>query len=398
MDSQAHKTVLTALLIAPDRGLADQFQQSVSGVRTFQVMAELKSYPSEHTLEIRLRQVKPDVVLIDVGTDLEKAIRLVEFVSNYRPATQVVGLHRSNDSAAVVRTLRAGASEFLWAPFEAQQQLEAVARIQRLRQPASAETAASGRVLVFASAKPGSGASTIAVQTAFALRRATGDRVLVLDLDLTGGTLGFYLKLHHTYSVVDLFERSDGLDPAVWASLVAHCDGVDVVPAPDEPDNGPIEPSRLHDALEFSRMLYSWVILDAPALPHRTSLLTVSEADEAFVVTTSELASLHLTRRAVSLLEQLGFTKERYRVLVNRTSKRDGITASDMEKIFNCPVSHLFPNDYFSLHRVISLGHALGPETELGRALEKFAAKLVDNARRESQRSAAVEAQTAQTA
>ncbi len=396
MDFQGRKTELTALLIAPDRELAEQFQRSAAELRTFQVLAELKSYPSEHTLEIRLRQVKPDVVLIDVATDLEKAIRLVEFVAGYRPVTQVVGLHRSNDSGAVVRTLRAGASEFLWAPFEAQQQREAVARIQRLRQPVTTETTQNGRVLVFASAKPGSGASTIAVQTAFALRRATGDRVLLVDLDLMGGTLAFYLKLHHTCSVTDLFERSDGLDPAVWASLVAHCDGVDVIPAPDEPDSGPVEPNRLHDALEFARMLYSWVLLDAPALPHRTSLLAVSEADEAFVVTTSELASLHLTRRAVSLLEQLGFTKERYRVLVNRTSKRDGITASDMEKIFNCPVRHMFPNDYFSLHRVISLGHALGPETELGRALDRFAGSLVENARQEAQRSAAaLEAKTA---
>ena len=71
----------------------------------------------------------------------------------------------------------------------------------------------------------------------------------------------------------------------------------------------PPEPNRLHDVIEFARMIYGWVILDVPAIPHRTSLLSVSESDEAYVVSTSELASLHLTRRAVNVLEQLGFTK-----------------------------------------------------------------------------------------
>ena len=36
------------------------------------------------------------------------------------------------------------------------------------------------------------------------------------------------------------------------------------------------------------------------------------------------------------------------------------------------------PNDYFSLHRVVTLGQPLGPEGELGKAIEKLAAGLCD--------------------
>ena len=157
-----------------------------------------------------------------------------------------------------------------------------------------------------------------------------------------------------------------------------------------------MDPNRLHDVVEFARMLYGWVILDVPAIPHRSSLLSVSESDEAFLISTSELASLHLTRRAVNVLEQLGFTKDRYRVLINRTSKKDGIGSSDMEKIFNCPVDQMFPNDYFSLHRVISLGQSLTNDCELGRTIDQYAVRMVESMRAEAQRATSVlETQTA---
>jgi pilus assembly protein CpaE len=387
---------LTALLIAPNRDLASAFQASVSETRAFQILADLKTYPTRQTLDIRLRQLKPDLVLIDAATNLDQAAELVEFVASYRPVTQVVGLHTGNSSEAIVRMLRCGACEFLHGPFDASVQQEAIARIRRLRQPEVSTQPEFGRVIAFASTKPGSGASTLATQTAFAIRRATGDRVLLVDLDLTGGTVGFYLKIHHDASIKDAFEHSDSIDPTTWTSLVANCDGIDVLPAPESPDNTSTEPNRLHDILEFARMLYGWIILDVPVIPHRTSLLAVSEADEAFLVSTSELASLHLTRRAVSVLDQLGFTRERYRVLINRSNKRDGIGASDMEKIFSCTVHQMFPNDYFSLHRVISLGHSLTSDCELGRTIDKYAANMIQRLRQETEKvSGGLEAQTA---
>src|SRR5687767_7622971 len=53
-------SVLTALLIAPDRDLAQQFTGTLTETRAFQVLADLKSYPARNTLDIRLRQFKPD--------------------------------------------------------------------------------------------------------------------------------------------------------------------------------------------------------------------------------------------------------------------------------------------------------------------------------------------------
>ena len=73
--------------------------------------------------------------------------------------------------------------------------------------------------------------------------------------------------------------------------------------------------SRLHEVLEYARMLYSWVILDLPAIFRQLSMFALTEAEQAYLVATPELASLHLGRRAVGMLQQLGFDRDRFRAL-----------------------------------------------------------------------------------
>jgi pilus assembly protein CpaE len=123
------------------------------------------------------------------------------------------------------------------------------------------------------------------------------------------------------------------------------------------------------------------VLLDTPAVFYRTTLMAVSESDSALLVATSELPSLHQARRAVQLLANLGFDRDRFRVVINRVNRRDGIAPADLEKIFSCPVFASLPNDYFSLHRVVTLGHSLGFDCELGRAVEDLAGRLTGTAK-----------------
>ena len=92
--------------------------------------------------------------------------------------------------------------------------------------------------MAFSSAKPGSGASTLAAQAAFALRRATSQRVLLADFDLMGGMIGFYLKLTNTKSLLDALQMAERLQDGAWASCVAVADGVDILPAPETPYAG----------------------------------------------------------------------------------------------------------------------------------------------------------------
>jgi len=380
---------LTSLMISPNRELAQQFSATLPSTRAFHVLAEMKSYPPVQTLDIRLRQLRPDLVFLDLATDLDQAAELIEFIAGIRPPVYVVGLHFLNDSEAILKSLRAGATEFLYAPFDIEMQRQALVRIVRLRKPSTRSEADRGRLVVFSSSKPGSGASTLACETAFALNKQSGKKILLADFDVISGSVAFFLKIGQEFSLLDALKQMDESGEPDWSSLVVSTDGIDVLTAPDTPANDPLDPDRLHDALESLREVYDWIVIDLPSIFEKLSLLTMSDCDEAFVVSTSELPSLHLTRKAVAYLGAVGFGMERYRVLVNRLGKQENITSEDMAKIFGAPVHATFPNDYLSIHKGMTLGTPLGVRCPLGKSVDTFAGQLAARASAEKKRAGA---------
>jgi pilus assembly protein CpaE len=364
---------LTALLIAPDRELARQFAASLPGACGFQILTELRAYPSRQTLEIRLRQLQPVLVLLDVATDLDLASEVIRWALAIDPSLHVIGLHVRNDPDAVVRVLHQGATEFLTAPFEQSVQRQAVERIRRLRRPAPQPAQHSGKVFVFTSAKPGSGASTLAAQVGFALGRSGASKILLADLDPMSATVSFYIKLGDS--------EPEGLD--LWDRIVPTVHGLDAMPSPGV-TAAPDPPAMLHDFLERARTAYDWILLDLPAVFYRSSLLALPESDRTFLVTTPELPSLHLARKAVSFLAQLGFGQDRVRILLNRVERKSGLNSSDVEKILNAPVYRSFPNDYFTLDRALVEGQPITPGCDLAREIDEFARRLVEPTPEES--------------
>ena len=196
------------------------------------------------------------------------------------------------------------------------------------------------------------------------------------------------MKLTNTKSLLDALHSAEKLSDGVWHSLVSIGDGLDILPAPETPYAGAVDVARLHAVLEHARMNYDWIVIDLPLVFQRLSLMTISESDRAFLVTTSELPSLHLARKAVTLLEQLGFPKERFQIMINRINRRDEIAGSDIERLFNCAVDARIPNDYFSLHRAVTLGQPVEGHCELGKAIENLARRLSGSGGRDGKRAA----------
>jgi pilus assembly protein CpaE len=178
--------------------------------------------------------------------------------------------------------------------------------------------------------------------------------------------VSFYLKL-------DAGEAPGGADP--WSRVVPGEGGLDTLPAGGAGESA-LGPPALHEFLERARGLYDWIVLDLPAVLHRSSLLVLPEADRAYLVTTAELPSLHLARKAVSFLAQLGFGRDRVRVLVNRVERRSALATSDVEKMLNAPVHGSFPEDCSALDRAPAGGEPLPSGSALRREIEEFATAL----------------------
>ena len=63
----------------------------------------------------------------------------------------------------------------------------------------------------------------------------------------------------------------------------------------------------------------------------------------------------------------------RVRVLLNRAQKRSMLPISEVEKLLGVPVFQTFPNDYAGVHRALSSGKSVNPDSELGRGFRALA-------------------------
>jgi pilus assembly protein CpaE len=377
MASYAIKTgaELTALLICPNRPLAQQFTTTLADNKTFNILADVKSYPTPQALDMRVRQLRPDLILLDLSASLETALGLMPYITSFRPTVHIIGLHSTSEAEIIMRSLRAGATEFLCAPFDLATQNTVMARVLRLRETEERTQPQRGQLIAFVGAKAGYGATTLAYNTAYALR-AANRKVLLADFDLLGGTISFALKLNHNYSLLDGIRHSDQLDTALWNALIGNAGGLDVMPAPDKPEAMTFEGHRVHEVLEYARVMYELVVVDLPSAYERISIATLGDADQVFIVCTPELPSLHMTRKCIAFLDQMGFSRDRFRVLVNRTTRRDELSREDMEKVFNFPVYFGFPDDYQTVHRALTAGRPAPSNCDLGRQVTRFSQSL----------------------
>lgn len=374
--SQRGPRPVPVLLVSPDRRLAGLFTEAAATAGCFEVLAELNKYGPASMVEIRIRQLRPAAVVVDLATDAAAACEVIRLAGCQEPPVVAVGLDYSGRPEVVMEALRAGACEFVTPPFGAEDQRQAAEAVRRLAawdQPAQPE---AGRILGFADAKPGCGASALACHVAFALGRQYRHKVLLADLDLAGGAVGFYTGVDHNYSILDLLERSGEMEPASAGSLAAPKHGIDVLPAPPVPRTCSMDVVQMRQLFERLRSAYEWTVLDLPVVFEQISLLALAEADCTYVVTAPDLGSLHAARKAVRLLGLAGVGPERFEILLNRTGKPDGVGLGEIGKVLGRKVHVVFPEDHGALHAAAATAGRLDPTSPLGVALERWVASL----------------------
>ena len=363
---------LDAVLVCPNRALAQEFSSKASETDGFSVLADLKTYPTPQQIDARLRQLRPDVVLLDLGTDTESAVALVAAISALSPPIHVIGIDSRNDANVIIRSLRAGATEFLCSPFEIEAQNTVTTRIRRLQENDKKQAPTKGKVVAFVAAKAGQGVTTIASNVAAGVANGGERKVFLADFDIEGGTVSFTWRLNHSYSVLDALRNSEKLDTALWKALVTSSHNVDVLLAPELPEGVPLEAHRFNEVIEFARSHYDYVVIDLPTVWSKQAKATLGDVDFIYLVCNPELPSLHLTRKCITYLEQLGFASDKFGLLVNRMSRKQELGPADMERVFNFPIGKVFSEDATAVHRALTAGKPVASSCELGRSLIQF--------------------------
>lgn len=368
--------MLRGIIISPDEGLAEELQELLSQVSTLGIVRWVDRYPSAIDLGRTLRAHSPQVIFLGLQ-DLDAAFESASRIEACVPGMQIVTFGNNADPQALISLMRVGIREYLSAPFQIADIVETLSRVKDNLERNPLRPFESEYIFSFLPAKPGVGTSTIAMNSAWACSRQPETKTLLMDLDLNSGMQRFMLKLDNEYSIVDASENAFKLDETNWPQLVTSISHMDVLHSGRLNPGYRIEGAQIRSMVEFARRNYQAVCVDLSGNMEKYSIEIMQESKRVFLVTTPEIASLHLARERYHYLRQLDLG-DRIQLVLNRSQKRAPISVSQIEDLLGLPVLASIPNDYQGVSRALTAGKPVDVNSDLGREFQLLAAAMME--------------------
>ncbi|MGC1461950.1 MAG: hypothetical protein WA802_07095 [Terracidiphilus sp.] len=372
---------LSVAVISPDdrrRNVAVQALDKFPNGR----IREFISYPPDIEAVTRMLKKSFDVVIIDLDSDPEYTLELVENISA-EGGTNVIVYSEAVDPGLMVRCLRAGAREFLHTPITPAAMSEALVRVwarrveaqpeQFVQEEESAPQDADGKLFVFLSAKGGSGVTTLATSFAASLAETSGQRTLLIDLNLPMGDAALNLGVRSMYSSVNAFENASRLDPHFLASLlVKHDSGLMVLAAPSEMN--PFQPvdDVIGTLLKVALQSFEYVVVDAGSKIDLQRAYRFDGSVTLYLVTQLGIPELRNANRFIKQLPVHGGPA--LEVVVNRfDSGAEGLDEAQVAKALTRSVRWKIPNDYAAVRQMQSSATPLTKDdSPIARAIKQM--------------------------
>lgn len=324
----------------------------------------------------QIDRLRPDLAVVDAACPEPPLAELVARIRAGCGSTMIAAVHDSADPELILAALRAGVNEFLYPPFGEglRSALERKSDQQRSQTPG---VRTKGKTIGFLSAKGGCGATTVASHLAAALGRRGNQQVLLADLDMQNGIIRFLMKAKSPYSILDAVKNLHRLDESYWKALVSNGrPNLEIISGPETASMKWPEPEQIRPVLKFARSNYEWTLVDLGRGLDPFILNALEEIDEAYIVITLDVPALHQTKQLVKVLLDSGYRRNRIRLISNRVPKQLEMKPDDLEKMLGIPVYAMLPEDPAALHAAYSEGKLVNEGTNLGRQLERLAAKL----------------------
>jgi pilus assembly protein CpaE len=270
----------------------------------------------------------------------------------------------------MLEAMRAGVSEWVANPVTAADLVGAVERVSSTR-----AMGVQGQVFAFVGAKGGVGTTTLAVNVAAALARASEERTLLIDLHLAYGDAAVFLGAEPRFSVVDALDNTHRLDQAFFESLVVPTKSRVQLLASADRGTHAADLGRTGTLLNFAAAHYRYTFLDMPR-SDAAGLDALEAVSTMFLVANQELATVRNAGRIATALRQR-YGKDRLRVVLTRFDKQAEIGQEDVERVIGLPVKHVVPSDYRAAVQALNKGRPIALDTA-NRLSDAFRAMAAD--------------------
>ncbi len=343
-------TALSIALISPSEERRATAAAALTG-STGNELREFPAYPPTPEEVNRLLEQQYDIVVIDLDSDPEYGLELVENISSSGTVTVMVYSEKS-DPDVLMRCMRAGAREFLILPFDPNIVAEALVRAAARRPVNKVSKKAAGRLLTFIGAKGGAGATTIACNFAVALAQDPNQKTLLIDLDLPLGDAALNLGIAAEYSTINALQSTSRLDASFLSQLlVKHSSGLSVLAAPGKFIPYEASDEAIDRLLEVSRQDFDNVVVDWGSRVDFTGTSVLRESTAIYLVTQAGIPELRNSNRLISQF----FTGPgaKLEIVINRYEPRSlGVADEHITKALTRPAQWKIPNDYPAVRKM----------------------------------------------
>jgi pilus assembly protein CpaE len=322
------------LIVSADSRLKDEVAAALRDVADVQPVLH---YAAEYRQGIEaIRSWRPFLVLVEMSDDLRALKVFAEEAGTSSPETNLATVfrpeifgHDTSESAVLIEALRAGMQDFLRRPISRADLTQLLDRLQR--RAAQPVRTAAGKIISFLSNKGGVGKSTLAVNIAAGLATRFPERVLLIDASLQLGVCATLLDLKPATTMIDAVRQRHRLDETLIRQLaVPHACGLHLLAAPqDALEAAEVDEEPMARILTLARRTYDYVLVDTFPLLDRVMMAVLDLSDRVFLVTESVVPTLLGMVSLIRVLDNLGFAKDRQRLILNRHSRFAGNLAPD---------------------------------------------------------------------
>jgi pilus assembly protein CpaE len=300
------------------------------------------------------REVRPDVILMDINMPVMDGIRATEEITMSVPESTVVIMSVQGEQEYIKKAMAAGARDYLNKPFTGDELSHAILkawemearRRERTGGPKSPEEVKSKIITVF-STKGGVGKTTIASNLAVGIARSTKKKVALIDLDLQFGDIAIMLNVSVKSTISDMIREINQLDRDLADEYMAmHFSGVKVLPAPVKPEYAEyITASHIEKIINVLKESYHYIIIDTSASFNETVLASLDVSDRILFVSTLDLPTIKNVKSGLDIMESLHYPKGKVSIILNRASEQFGIRYRDFENTLKHPIWAYIPED-----------------------------------------------------
>lgn len=298
------------------------------------------------------RALSPDIVLMDINMPVMNGIEATEIISLEMPDIGVIILSVQGEQEYLRKAMIAGAREYLVKPFTPDELINSIKRVKEFieKRKAKVETKEEkreGKIISIFGTKGGVGRSLIACNLATVLAKETGEKVVLMDLDLQFGDVSIMLNLTPKLTISEIMPQIVSLDiEALQDFLISHESGLKVLPAPAKPEYAEVVTKEaVEKILKIARKEFSYIVLDTISSFHEITLTALDNSDIILVILTLDLPTIKNTKLALVTMEGLRYPPEKIRLVLNRSDSQTGLKLEEIEKTLGFKFSYFIPSD-----------------------------------------------------